>query len=104
MKSLLNFELITNEVFYRGWHILEYIEKHPDFIQPVARKNEMVNNFIKPGLQDLCVSRTSFKWGVPVPFDSNHVVYVWIDALSNYITFSSSIFSLSSINGAITYI
>ncbi len=66
----------------------EYIESHPDFIQPVARKNEMMNNFIKPGLQDLCVSRTSFKWGIPVDFDPKHVVYVWLDALSNYITFA----------------
>jgi len=64
----------------------DYIEAHPDFIQPVARKNEMLNNFIKPGLQDLCVSRTSFKWGIPVDFDSKHVVYVWLDALTNYIT------------------
>ncbi len=64
----------------------EYIETHPDFIQPEARKNEMLNNFIKPGLQDLCVSRTSFKWGIPVDFDCNHVVYVWLDALTNYIT------------------
>ena len=65
----------------------DHIEKHPEFIQPVARKNEMMNNFIKPGLQDLCVSRTSFKWGIPVDFDDKHVVYVWLDALSNYITF-----------------
>ena len=65
----------------------EYIETHPDFIKPESRKNEIVNNFIKPGLQDLCVSRTSFKWGIPVNFDNNHVIYVWIDALSNYITF-----------------
>ena len=64
----------------------EYIESHPEFIQPVARKNEMVNNFIKPGLQDLCVSRTSFSWGIPVDFDPKHVVYVWLDALTNYIT------------------
>ena len=64
----------------------KYIEEHPEFIQPVARKNEMINNFIKPGLQDLCVSRTSFKWGIPVDFDDKHVVYVWLDALSNYIT------------------
>ena len=64
----------------------DYIESHPDFIQPVARKNEMLNNFIKPGLQDLCVSRTSFKWGIPVDFDSKHIVYVWLDALTNYIT------------------
>ena len=66
--------------------LIEYIEAHPEFIQPESRKNEMINNFLKPGLQDLCVSRTSFKWGVPVSFDDNHVVYVWIDALSNYIT------------------
>lgn len=64
----------------------KYIEDHPDFIQPVARKNEMLNNFIKPGLQDLCVSRTSLKWGIPVTFDEGHVVYVWLDALTNYIT------------------
>jgi len=68
--------------------LLEYIEEHPDFIQPEARRNEMVNNFLRPGLQDLCVSRTSFKWGIPVDFDPKHVVYVWIDALSNYITFA----------------
>ncbi|MBR3941944.1 MAG: methionine--tRNA ligase [Clostridia bacterium] len=66
--------------------LMEYIEKNPEFIQPESRKNEMVNNFLKPGLQDLCVSRTSFTWGVPVEFDPKHVVYVWIDALSNYIT------------------
>ncbi len=66
--------------------LVEYIETHPEFIQPVSRKNEMLNNFIKPGLQDLCVSRTSFKWGIPVDFDSKHVVYVWLDALTNYIT------------------
>lgn len=65
----------------------EYIESHPDFIKPESRKNEIMNNFIKPGLQDLCISRTSFKWGVPVSFDDKHVIYVWIDALSNYITF-----------------
>lgn len=65
----------------------EYLENHPDFIQPVSRKNEIVNNFLKPGLQDLCVSRTSFDWGIPVDFDPKHIVYVWIDALSNYITF-----------------
>ena len=64
----------------------KYIEDNPDFIQPVARKNEMLNNFIKPGLQDLCVSRTSLKWGIPVDFDDKHVVYVWLDALTNYIT------------------
>ncbi len=66
--------------------LLEYINSHPDFIEPISRKNEMINNFIKPGLEDLCVSRTSFKWGIPVSFDQNHVIYVWIDALSNYIT------------------
>ena len=67
--------------------LMKHIEDHPEFIQPEARKNEMVNNFLKPGLQDLCVSRTSFTWGVPVEFDPKHVTYVWIDALSNYITF-----------------
>lgn len=66
--------------------LIEYIEKNPDFIQPESRKNEMVNTFLKPGLQDLCVSRTSFKWGIPVDFDPKHIVYVWIDALTNYIT------------------
>ena len=66
--------------------LMKHIEDHPEFIQPVARKNEMVNNFLKPGLQDLCVSRTSFKWGIPVDFDPSHIVYVWLDALSNYIT------------------
>ena len=66
----------------------EHIESHPEFIWPPQRKNEMVNNFLKPGLQDLCVSRTSFNWGIPVTFDPKHVVYVWIDALSNYITFA----------------
>ncbi len=66
--------------------LVQYIESHPDFIQPVSRKNEMVNNFLKPGLQDLCVSRTSFDWGIRVPFNDKHVVYVWLDALSNYIT------------------
>lgn len=66
--------------------LMKYIEEHPDFIQPEARKNEMINNFLKPGLQDLCVSRTSFKWGIPVDFDPKHVVYVWLDALCNYIT------------------
>ncbi len=66
--------------------LVEYIESHPDFIQPTSRKNEMINNFIKPGLEDLCVSRTSFNWGIPVSFDTKHVVYVWIDALSNYIS------------------
>jgi len=71
---------------YSKW-LEEYIESHPGFIEPESRKNEIMNNFIKPGLQDLCVSRTSFKWGVPVSFNDKHVVYVWIDALSNYITF-----------------
>ena len=66
--------------------LIEYINTHPEFIQPVARKNEMMNNFLLPGLQDLCVSRTSFKWGIPVDFDPTHVVYVWLDALTNYIT------------------
>ncbi|SHE41467.1 methionine--tRNA ligase [Clostridium fallax] len=66
--------------------LLKYIEENPNFIQPESRKNEIVNNFLKPGLQDLCVSRTSFNWGIPVTFDEKHVVYVWIDALSNYIT------------------
>ncbi len=66
--------------------LIEYYDKHPDFIQPISRKNEMLNNFIKPGLEDLCVSRTSFKWGIPVTFDKDHVIYVWIDALTNYIT------------------
>ena len=66
--------------------LMKHIEENPDFIQPESRKNEMVNNFLKPGLQDLCVSRTSFTWGIPVEFDPGHVVYVWIDALSNYIT------------------
>ncbi len=66
--------------------LLQYIEEHPEFIQPESRKNEMINNFIKPGLQDLCVSRTSFTWGVPVDFDPGHVVYVWIDALPNYLS------------------
>ena len=84
-------ELVTEESYffrmskYQDW-LIEYIESHPDFIQPASRANEMINNFLKPGLQDLCVSRTSFKWGVPVDFDPKHVVYVWIDALSNYIT------------------
>ena len=71
---------------YASW-LENYIESHPHFIQPESRKNEMINNFIKPGLEDLCVSRSSFKWGIPVSFDENHVVYVWIDALTNYITF-----------------
>ena len=67
--------------------LMQHIETHPEFIQPESRKNEMINNFLKPGLQDLCVSRTSFTWGIPVEFDPGHVTYVWLDALSNYITF-----------------
>lgn len=70
---------------YQKW-LEDYIEEHPDFIVPESRKKEMLNNFIKPGLQDLCVSRTTFKWSIPVTFDPKHVIYVWIDALSNYIT------------------
>ena len=70
---------------YQSW-IEQYIEEHPDFIYPEARKKEMLNNFIRKGLSDLCVSRTTVKWGIPVPFDPNHVIYIWIDALSNYIT------------------
>jgi len=66
--------------------LMQYYEEHPEFITPVSRKNEMVNNFLKPGLQDLCVSRSTFKWGIPVDFDPKHVVYVWLDALTNYIT------------------
>ena len=66
--------------------LIEHINSHPEFIQPVSRKNEMMNNFLLPGLQDLCVSRTSFKWGIPVDFDDKHVIYVWLDALTNYIT------------------
>ena len=66
--------------------LMKHIEEHPEFIQPESRKNEMINNFLKPGLQDLAVSRTSFKWGIPVDFDDKHVIYVWVDALSNYIT------------------
>ncbi len=66
--------------------LMKHIEEHPEFIQPESRKNEMINNFLKPGLQDLCVSRTSFTWGIPVDFDPKHVIYVWIDALTNYIT------------------
>ncbi len=70
---------------YQDW-LIDYIQTHPDFIQPKSRQNEMLNNFLRPGLQDLCVSRTSIKWGVPVDFDSAHTVYVWLDALTNYIT------------------
>ena len=69
-----------------AYRLIEHINTHPEFIQPVSRKNEMMNNFLLPGLQDLCVSRTSFKWGIPVEFDPKHVVYVWLDALTNYIT------------------
>ena len=65
---------------------MAHIEANPDFIQPVSRKNEMINNFLRPGLEDLCVSRTTFSWGIPVPFDQKHVIYVWLDALTNYIT------------------
>jgi methionyl-tRNA synthetase len=65
---------------------MELSENQPDFLEPVSRRNEMINNFLKPGLEDLCVSRTTFKWGVPVDFDPGHVVYVWVDALSNYLT------------------
>ena len=66
--------------------LMKHIEENPDFIKPESRKNEMINNFLKPGLSDLCVSRSSFKWGIPVEFDKKHVIYVWIDALSNYAT------------------
>lgn len=84
-------ELVAEESYFFRMskyadRLMDYIEKNPDFIQPVSRKNEMVNNFLKPGLEDLCVSRTTFRWGVPVPFDPGHVIYVWLDALSNYIT------------------
>ena len=70
---------------YEG-RLIDYIERHPEFIQPESRKNEMMNNFLKPGLQDLCVSRTSFKWGIPVESNPKHIIYVWVDALTNYIT------------------
>ena len=70
---------------YQDW-LIEYIEQHPDFIQPASRANEMLANFLRPGLDDLCISRSSFKWGIPVPIDERHVIYVWLDALSNYIT------------------
>ncbi len=84
-------ELIAEEAYFFRMskyadQLMEHIEKNPDFIQPPSRKNEMINNFLKPGLEDLCVSRTSFQWGIPVPFDPEHVIYVWLDALSNYIT------------------
>ncbi len=84
-------ELISEEAYffrmsrYAG-RLQEHIETHPEFILPPSRKNEMINNFLQPGLEDLCVSRTSFSWGIPVPFDPDHVIYVWLDALSNYIT------------------
>ncbi len=84
-------ELIAEEAYFfrmskYAQRLQDYIEAHPEFILPISRKNEMVNNFLKPGLEDLCVSRTSFDWGIPVPFDPEHVIYVWLDALSNYIT------------------
>ena len=84
-------ELIAEEAYFfrmskYAERLLDHIEAHPEFIQPNSRKNEMINNFLKPGLEDLCVSRTSFDWGIPVPFDPKHVIYVWLDALSNYIT------------------
>lgn len=84
-------ELIAEEAYFfrmskYARRLLDHIEKNPEFIQPPSRKNEMINNFLKPGLEDLCVSRTSFDWGIPVPFDPEHVIYVWLDALSNYIT------------------
>jgi methionyl-tRNA synthetase len=84
-------ELVAEEsYFFRmskyAQRLMEHIESHPEFIQPVSRKNEMINNFLRPGLEDLCVSRTTFNWGIPVPFDEGHVIYVWLDALSNYIT------------------
>ncbi|NMD42884.1 MAG: methionine--tRNA ligase [Firmicutes bacterium] len=84
-------ELIAEEAYFFRMsryadRLLEYIEANPQFILPPSRKNEMINNFLKPGLEDLCVSRTSFSWGIPVPFDPDHVIYVWLDALSNYLT------------------
>ncbi|MCL6589141.1 MAG: methionine--tRNA ligase [Firmicutes bacterium] len=84
-------ELVKEESYFfklskYAERLLKYIEENPDFIQPVSRKNEMINNFLKPGLEDLCVSRTTFNWGISVPFDTKHVVYVWLDALSNYIS------------------
>jgi methionyl-tRNA synthetase len=84
-------ELVKEEAYFfklskYQQQLIEYIEAHDEFIQPPSRKNEMLNNFLRPGLEDLCVSRTSFKWGIPVPFDDKHVIYVWIDALSNYLT------------------
>ncbi len=84
-------EMVSEESYFFSLsryteRILEHIRSHPQFIQPPARKNEMINNFLRPGLEDLCVSRTTFDWGIPVPFDEEHVTYVWLDALSNYIT------------------
>jgi methionyl-tRNA synthetase len=84
-------ELVSEEGYFFKMskyadRLMEHIEQNPGFIQPVSRKNEMINNFLKPGLEDLCVSRTTFSWGIPVPFDEKHVIYVWLDALSNYIT------------------
>ncbi len=84
-------ELISEEAYFfrmsnYAQRLIDHIEANPDFIQPPSRKNEMINNFLKPGLEDLCVSRTSFDWGIHVPFDQEHVIYVWLDALSNYIT------------------
>ncbi len=86
-----NVELAKEETYFFNLakyadRLIEFYNEHPEFIQPESRKNEMINNFIKPGLQDLSVSRTSFTWGIPLSFDPKHVVYVWIDALSNYIT------------------
>ncbi len=84
-------ELIAEEAYFfrmskYAQRLIDHIEANPGFIQPASRKNEMINNFLKPGLEDLCVSRTSFDWGIPVPFDQDHIIYVWLDALSNYIT------------------
>lgn len=84
-------ELVKEEAYFFKLskyqdRLMEHIKTHPDFIQPESRKNEMINNFLKPGLEDLCVSRSTVKWGIPVPFDDGHVIYVWIDALSNYIS------------------
>ncbi len=84
-------ELIAEEAYFfrmskYAQRLINHIEENPEFIQPPSRKNEMINNFLKPGLEDLCVSRTSFDWGIPVPFDQDHIIYVWLDALSNYIT------------------
>ena len=83
--SLIHITIIIKKSPYL-YKFIEYINEHPEFIQPVSRKNEMMNNFLLPGLQDLCVSRTTFSWGIPVDFDPKHVTYVWLDALTNYIT------------------